>query len=1124
VVEEEEPEEEEEEENAFAIVRAERADRSDRAERTSKTKKKAGTQKKAQAGGPNTRLLLLVGGGVLLLVGGVVAAIVLSGGKHKETVQEKEKQEPKEQDPKPSTVPPKKDNTPKPPDKTPAPDPPPLEFPEIKTAWTKDLPDGFAPIGYPVCTSDSRTVVALAEPTGLPYVFDTTSGKPFPCGVDGRVRFVRVGALDKGGFAVLPQDGSDAIPVFDPQQQGGGVVSGFKGTKGVVSQFVSPNRQYVALGESAQKDESQPVQVIRVADGKALVSADWGRGHVIFTSDSSRVLIAEFNGKCRWHKLPSGEADGEWALRAPKGSKKEFVFTASSDGSVLLCSGALEDRDEGYHVIDGRTGRVLRSLKGSYVAQAGSLSADGTLALLPKQGADGRCHGADIVRTTTGAVVAELVAPAGCENMLPTILPDGRGAVAVALGRPNRIARFDLARPGSVSPPDPVSPVPSEPVVLKPRWTANTKTFCFVHSFTSDGKFVFSLPGIGEGAAFDLATGAPRPQLAELLKSNAGLVFPLTDGRVGTWTPDPNKVVIDLRDERTGTRVGKLNVPDVPRPPGNEGGHALDVSRNARYVAVGWKSVVAKDEMAMRVFDLKTNKAVVSRNWTGGSFHFTADSSRVLVAESNGRFRWYKLPSGEPAEGWEFAPSPQGNVVASASDDGSVLAYSGSIDKKWSGTATLDGKTGTVLHRFTRDDRHRAVPVAVSADGRRVLMSWMDNATGILSYDVADARTGAVAGRIPPGALVTSAALSRDGMTLLLASHGPKPTIQVFDIPAGAASGAEPAARLEVRQAPWTATLAADFSLPRLHVSADSKIVVVASNKGATLVLEAPTGKEIPSGFGKLGFSAKPLPLGGGRFAVVALTAAETIPVVDARTGQSKAVPGIAVAKDMTSQFVSPDERYVAVGVATNLEPQPFKLKDTRTGKFVLDFKWVRGQAHFTADSSRVLVAESSGRCRWFKLPSGELDREFSLEPAKVIGPAGSGFQLFAASADGSVLLYDGQLVDRTGAYHVIDGRTGRVARSLEGNYSPQFGSMSADGSLAVLAKRDAKQRLLSADVVHLATGTVVAELTAPANCDFLIPTILPDGSGAVALIGPKPDKVVRFDFVGAGAVGPKTP
>ena len=75
-------------------------------------------------------------------------------------------------------------------------------------------------------------------------------------------------------------------------------------------------------------------------------------------------------------------------------------------------------------------------------------------------------------------------------------------------------------------------------------------------------------------------------------------------------------------------------------------------------------------------------------------------------------------------------------------------------------------------------------------------------------------------------------------------------------------------------------------------------------------------------------------------------------------------------------------------------------------------------------------------------------------------------------------------------------------------------------GSLAILPKRDAKGKLLTADVVHLATGAVVAELTAPAGAEHLVPTILPDGSGAVALVGP-PNKIVRFDFAAPKAPAP---
>jgi hypothetical protein len=216
----------------------------------------------------------------------------------------------------------------------------------------------------------------------------------------------------------------------------------------------------------------------------------------------------------------------------------------------------------------------------------------------------------------------------------------------------------------------------------------------------------------------------------------------------------------------------------------------------------------------------------------------------------------------------------------------------------------------------------------------------------------------------------------------------------------------------------------------------------------------------------------------------------------------------------MTYQFVSPDLRYVARGAASNNDPLPFKLKDNTTGQFVREFDWVRGKVFFTADSSRVLVAEGQGRYRWFKLPSGELEKEWTLEPVDFNKPGVKGLGVISMSADGSVLVYDGELVGHAGAYHVIDGRTGKVTRSLSG-YAPQFGTASADSGLAVLAKRGADGKLRTADVINLATGKVLAELPAPAGSDSIIPTVLPDGSGVLAHVGP--NKVVRIDFVVPG-------
>ena len=311
----------------------------------------------------------------------------------------------------------------------------------------------------------------------------------------------------------------------------------------------------------------------------------------------------------------------------------------------------------------------------------------------------------------------------------------------------------------------------------------------------------------------------------------------------------------------------------------------------------------------------------------------------------------------------------------------------------------------------------------------------------------------------------------------------------------------------------WTFDLDAGFSGPKLvYSAADSEIVVVTSFKGTVLALDAATGKLLPGGIEKPPSSPRLLPLTGSSFAVVSPDASNKIQVVDLKTGQSKTVPVPVVPKSLAYQFVSPNMRYVvAVGIANSNDPAPFKLMSV-DGNIILNFRWVRGNVYFTADSSRVLIAEGSGRCQWYKLPSGEKDGdEWKLLAGKPIS-LGAVSVLSACSADGSVLLYDGRLEGERGTHHILDGRTGQVVRSVQKTYAPQSASLSADGSLLFLPKREASQKIRSAEVFHIATGKVVADLSA-FDSDSMVVSILPDGSGAIAVITPQ-NKVVRFDFV----------
>jgi len=192
-------------------------------------------------------------------------------------------------------------------------------------------------------------------------------------------------------------------------------------------------------------------------------------------------------------------------------------------------------------------------------------------------------------------------------------------------------------------------------------------------------------------------------------------------------------------------------------------------------------------DLPFQIIDAKTQKPIRLLTWKGGNAHFTADSSRLLLAEWSGRCRWFKLPSGEDDGSWDLGLPPEGRThwVGSISADGSVLGYNGPAALKISGQApaVLDGKTGQVKHSFAKDHFYTFAAV-VSEDGRRAVVMRNLEGKGTSSYDVIDIATGANVGwcRIPSGQSLPTASLSTDGTSLTIFNPETE-TLHAFDVP-----------------------------------------------------------------------------------------------------------------------------------------------------------------------------------------------------------------------------------------------------------------------------------------------------------------------------------------------------
>jgi hypothetical protein len=1097
--------------------------------------------RKAQAGGGSSRVLLLAGGGLLLVVGAVVAGFVFAGGKNKQKETVQEKQEPKDQDPKPPVVKPPVDD-PRPKDKNPppkeqptdpvVPPPPPVDpvvpagRPGLTERWKADLV-GARAFDPPVCSNDGRTVV-LRESAGKWAVssYDLEKGtilEPLPGGAERTGPMVAM----EGGLFTCSAIRVPALTGWDPRT---GKLTKTVDMAGLVvpgTAYISPTGKYVA---SSGTVEGKEVLRLKSTDpDKIILDMPWANGAVFFTDDEARVLVAEATGLCRWYKLPTGEADRQWTLekKGPDQSPKYGVKAVSGNGSTVVFWGSFRDKPVGVYVLDG-TGRLLASVPNA--TQAPTVSRDGRFVLVHFHGND-KPDLTTVLDIPAKRPLVEFRAPAEFPHSQPVLFPDGSGCVAIAFNDTRSVlVRYQFPPPKAPPEPPPVSPAPEDPLALKPRWTAETPEYFHYPYLPSAVKSVFVSSGQGTGAAFALETGAPVEQGGDLLKGRVAALYRLNDGQVGRWewVGPVRKPVIELRDERTGKLAGKLDVPDLPG--GAVSLPVLTVSRDARYVASGYErqQVKAESDLPLRVFDLQTNKEVVSRNWTGGRCFFTADSSRVLVAEHNGQGRWYKLPSGEPDGEWDLGfPAANRHLVEYASDDGSVLGYFGPLDRKQGLlAATLDGKTGAVLHRFTEGGFQHIK--AVSADGRRVIVGRLGNRSRGTVYEAADARTGAVAARIylAPDQLNNQIALSPDGTTLALTVQVPKPSVRVYDLPALEPLPAA-VARLPVR---WTENKANMKGEICLDADGGTIAIVPPTEPGKPWgfhTYDARTGAAGPNSFGYRGQCARVFPLTGWKFGFQKEADKQ---VTVWKPGLTSTYPlTLPEGTGTPTVNMSPDARYYAIGTPAHKpgEDKPFvktplRVFDRQTGKDVVTIDWYVGTTVFTPDSSRILVVDDAGKFRWFKLPDGKPDGEWDLRWK----PTGSNTRNLSVSADGSaILFFNWQGQGAKQAHTLLNGKTGAVLHSFPVNrYDGMYGCVSDDGKSVVLissAEADPGRTIEVLDV----RGKAIVSGKHPMDAGSELSAVRANWKTRTLLIQENNQKLTVYDLPeqgGTAAVAPK--
>jgi hypothetical protein len=333
-----------------------------------------------------------------------------------------------------------------PPPLPPPPPPPAGGFPDVpamKPRWSVATETGIMSNGLPqtpLYTKDGKTVVLSGGMTGTILTFDAKTGAA-GAAYDGH--------KGPGGVYWLAPFGDRVVSGgFDAKRATWDVKTGRrldeevkfpelpplpdarKGHAGI-TYTVSPGGRYAvaARRESGRPPVAGPLRVLDTTTGEVVLKADWNGGRILFTADESRVFVLNGLGKAAWYKLPSGEADGEWAAEGPQA---EFarVMGMTADGKSMLYFGPLKGQPHGPYLLDGTTGRVVRRLNGApYQAGFSALSPDGRFVVtVVIDFARGAAWYADVFEVATWRAVGRLAPPEKGVRDMPQFgfSPDGK--------------------------------------------------------------------------------------------------------------------------------------------------------------------------------------------------------------------------------------------------------------------------------------------------------------------------------------------------------------------------------------------------------------------------------------------------------------------------------------------------------------------------------------------------------------------------------------------------------------------------------------------------------------------------------------------------------------------------
>lgn len=329
------------------------------------------------------------------------------------------------------------------------------------------------------------------------------------------------------------------------------------------------------------------------------------------------------------------------------------------------------------------------------------------------------------------------------------------------------------SRPATQPLPPEERPLAIKRVELQPRWKATASDVVPSRFHYDPVANVLVLKATDGIVTLDGLTGNRRHEFAAATTAKGSALFPLDSGRFATLAAGRSD--LDIWDAKTGKLVERLSMPAIPKAAGATHPYVA-VSPNQKYIAVGWMEMDGRDRPAgpFRVVQAAIRKPLISFDWLGGSVHFTADSSRVLVAERTGRVRWFKLPSGEEDGGWKRPPSADDFSVHAISADGGIVACTSGNNEEAGGEwpMAISGRTGRPVRAFN-PNYYDPVAVTVTADGRWAALrrtTPLDGDQTEYAIDLIDIASGAVFNRARIGLAASppAFAFTPDGLGLVV--------------------------------------------------------------------------------------------------------------------------------------------------------------------------------------------------------------------------------------------------------------------------------------------------------------------------------------------------------------------